>query len=81
MWTVLRRPTGRTPNQDHRIALKEAWSRIKRLPQAQQKALLLVAAQGMTYYEAAVILGCPAGTVKSRVSRARQSFPDALDVP
>ena len=64
--------------QFHTVSLKDVWSRIERLPRAQQEALLLVAAQGMTYEEASEVLGCQVGTVKSRVSRARRSFPDAL---
>lgn len=68
-------------DQLHRVALREVWSRIRTLPEAQQEALLLVAAQGMTYEEASEVLGCQVGTVKSRVSRARKSFPDALGLP
>ena len=68
-------------DQLHRVALREVWSRIRTLPEAQQEALLLVAAQGMTYEEASAALGCQVGTVKSRVSRARKSFPDALGMP
>lgn len=68
-------------DQLHRVALREVWSRIRTLPEAQQEALLLVAAQGMTYEEASAVLGCQVGTVKSRVSRARKSFPDTLGMP
>ncbi|QUD89260.1 sigma-70 family RNA polymerase sigma factor [Phenylobacterium montanum] len=38
----------------------------------QREALILVGAAGMPYDEAASILGCAIGTVKSRVSRARR---------
>lgn len=44
---------------------------IYHLPDGQRDALILVLAVGMTYQEAAEVLGCSAGTVKSRVSRAR----------
>ncbi|MEM5518369.1 sigma-70 family RNA polymerase sigma factor [Henriciella sp. AS95] len=46
---------------------------IYSLPAAQRDALLLVLAAGMTYDEAGEICGCSAGTIKSRVSRAREA--------
>ena len=46
---------------------------IYALPTDQRDALLLVVAAGMTYDEAGAICGCAAGTMKSRVSRARET--------
>lgn len=46
---------------------------IYSLPDAQRDALLLVLAAGMTYDEAALVCDCSAGTIKSRVSRAREA--------
>ena len=37
----------------------------------QQQALFLVGASGLSYDEAAVVVGCNVGTIKSRVHRAR----------
>ncbi|MGU3360847.1 sigma-70 family RNA polymerase sigma factor [Methylobacterium sp. M6A4_1b] len=51
--------------------LRRVWQHLGRLPAAQREALLLVAAQGMTYEAAAALIGCQVGTMKSRVSRAR----------
>ena len=45
---------------------------IDSLKDAQREAFLLVAAAGFTYDEAGEVLGCAPGTVKSRVSRARE---------
>lgn len=45
---------------------------VQSLKNAQRDAFLLVVAAGFTYDEAAEVLGCTAGTVKSRVSRARE---------
>ncbi|MEL7041439.1 MAG: RNA polymerase sigma factor [Pseudomonadota bacterium] len=45
---------------------------IDSLKNAQREAFLLVVAAGFTYEEAGHVLGCSAGTVKSRVSRARE---------
>ena len=44
---------------------------IQSLKNTQRDAFLLVVAAGFTYEEAADVLGCSTGTVKSRVSRAR----------
>ena len=41
--------------------------------------LLLVAIEGLQYEEAARILEIPVGTIRSRLSRARQALRDALD--
>jgi RNA polymerase sigma-70 factor, ECF subfamily len=47
---------------------------IERLPEAQRVVMLLVAVEGFTYQQAADVLEVPAGTVMSRLSRARQSI-------
>jgi RNA polymerase sigma-70 factor (ECF subfamily) len=46
-------------------------------PQHRQ-VLFLVAAEGLTYREAAEELGVPIGTVMSRLARAREQLQDAL---
>ena len=49
------------------------------LPDEQREALVLVAAGGFSYEEAAEICRCPVGTVKSRVCRARQGVIAILE--
>lgn len=49
---------------------------VQSLKTAQRDAFLLVVAAGFTYEEAGQVLGCSAGTVKSRVSRAREVAMD-----
>ena len=44
---------------------------LERLPEDQRVAILLVDVQGLPVEEAARVLGCPTGTVKSRCSRGR----------
>lgn len=44
---------------------------IYALPVKQRDAVILVLAAGLTYEEAGEVLSCSAGTVKSRVNRAR----------
>jgi RNA polymerase sigma-70 factor (ECF subfamily) len=51
--------------------LRVVWQHLAKVPTLQREALVLVAAQGMTYEAAAELVGCREGTMKSRVSRAR----------
>ena len=56
------------------LELDDLRQAINQLPVTQREALILVGAGGLAYEEAAVICGCPVGTVKSRVSRARAAL-------
>lgn len=47
---------------------------IRQLPAKHQQVLVLVDLEGMEYEEAAGVLGCRIGTIKSRLSRARDAF-------
>ena len=69
------------PAQEHGSELQKVWAKLAKLPPLQREALLLVAAQGMTYEAAAELIGCQVGTVKSRVSRARAFLAGALERP
>jgi RNA polymerase sigma-70 factor (ECF subfamily) len=60
--------------QPGRIALAEMSRAIDQLPDDQREALLLVVLEGMSYEEAAQILEIPAGTLMSRLSRARTAL-------
>jgi RNA polymerase sigma-70 factor (ECF subfamily) len=66
------------PDQFDRVALQDVWRSLEQLPSRQKDALILVGASGMSYDEAATILGCETGTVKSRVSRARAFLSDTI---
>lgn len=59
-------------NLEQRSSLARMLQAVESLKRAQREAFLLVVAAGFTYEEAANVLGCSAGTVKSRVSRARE---------
>ena len=48
------------------------------LPPELRAVVLVVDAEGLSYAEAAVVLGAPAGTVASRLSRARAHLQSAL---
>jgi RNA polymerase sigma-70 factor (ECF subfamily) len=62
------------PPQPGRIALAEMARAVERLPLEQREALLLVVIEGMSYQEAAGIIGIPAGTLMSRLGRARAAL-------
>ena len=66
------------PAQEHGLELQQVWTKLSKLPPLQREALLLVAAQGLTYEAAAELVGCQVGTVKSRVSRARAFLAGSL---
>ena len=44
----------------------------------QREAILLVAAEGLSYEQAAAICEVPVGTIKSRVNRARARLAELL---
>ena len=43
-----------------------------------REAFLLTQVAGMSYEEAALVLDCPIGTIRSRVARARGDLADAV---
>lgn len=57
--------------QELSIRLREVAEALDRLPPEQQQVLHLVAVDGMSYQDAAAVIGVPVGTLISRLSRAR----------
>jgi RNA polymerase sigma-70 factor (ECF subfamily) len=51
---------------------------IALLPEEQKSALLMQYYEGLTYQEIAIIMSCSPGTVKSRLSRAREKLYEYL---
>src|SRR5690606_35968942 len=62
------------PAQPGRIALAEMARAIDTLAAEQREALLLVVLEGMSYAEAAEVIGVPIGTLMSRLGRARAAL-------
>jgi len=65
------------PAQEHHVYLLDVHDVLARLTPEHREALMLIAS-GLSYDEAAVICRCAAGTVKSRVSRARDRLTQML---
>jgi RNA polymerase sigma-70 factor (ECF subfamily) len=73
-------PSLTTPgNQETSVALAEVRKAYLSLSEEHREVLLLVAIEGLQYEEAAAILEVPLGTVRSRLSRARQALRQALE--
>ncbi len=68
------------PEQEGYLAVQDLRAALSHLAVEQREALLLVAAQGFSYEEAAEICGTRTGTIKSRVHRARAELADLLRI-
>jgi RNA polymerase sigma-70 factor, ECF subfamily len=68
------------PEQEGHLDLEDLKVALKALTADQREALLLVAASGVSYDEAAAICGCAVGTIKSRVNRARQKLMELMGI-
>jgi RNA polymerase sigma-70 factor (ECF subfamily) len=64
---------------ESRSSLLELRKEIARLPSDQRALLSLVCIRGLSYKEAAHVLESPAGTVMSRLARARRALNDAVN--
>ncbi|PZU64459.1 MAG: RNA polymerase subunit sigma, partial [Rhizobium sp.] len=68
------------PEQHGSVDLQDFRAALAKLPDDQREAILLIGASGFAYEEAAEICGCPVGTIKSRVSRARLRLQELLGI-
>ena len=66
------------PEQQGRLDFQDTRAALAKLPADQREALLLVAAEGLSYDEVAAICGVAIGTVKSRVHRGRARLAELL---
>jgi RNA polymerase sigma-70 factor (ECF subfamily) len=67
--------------QEETIYGKEVLLAIERLPPDHRSVILLISVEDLSYAEAARVLGIPAGTVMSRLSRAREQLRAILKSP
>ena len=67
------------PDQLPNLELQDFRAALALLPDDQREAIVLIGASGFSYEEAADIMGCAIGTVKSRLSRARTRLTEILE--
>lgn len=65
---------GASGAQEATLELNDIGRALARLPIEQREAVLLVMVEGYSYKEAAEIVGCPVGTLNSRLVRGRDAL-------
>lgn len=68
------------PEQEGHLDVADFQVAFDALNDDQREALILIAAEGFSYEEAAEICGCAVGTLKSRVNRARCRLAELMNV-
>ena len=68
------------PDQIGRLEIRDISVALDKLRPEYREALLLVGVQGMSYEDAAVVMGTALGTAKSRVNRARKHLAEFLSL-
>ncbi|GJD49940.1 hypothetical protein OPKNFCMD_2676 [Methylobacterium crusticola] len=66
------------PNQGDRLDVQDLQTALNKLVAEQREALMLVAVGDLSYEDAAALMQCKVGTVKSRVCRARDKLAELL---
>lgn len=65
--------------QEETLNVRDFERAFRALSESQREALALVGASGFSYEDAAKVVGCKVGTMKSRVSRARLTLQQLLE--
>jgi RNA polymerase sigma-70 factor (ECF subfamily) len=73
-----REEEGRCGGQEARAQMHDLVRALSALPPALREAVVLVGAQGLSHEQAAAICRVPVGTMKARVSRARDALAKTL---
>ena len=68
------------PDQTTQLRFVELIKALSKLTDDHREAIVLVGAANYSYPEAAEICGCPVGTIKSRVNRARLKLAAMLEI-
>lgn len=66
------------PAQEDGLNLQDMHAALAQLSAEHRETLVLVVLNELSYEEAATVMGCPIGTIKSRVSRARDRLAQLL---
>lgn len=69
------------PTQQDGLNVLDVQKALQKLPAEQREVLLLIGANGVSYEEAADIMGCAIGTIKSRLARGRVALTALIDGP
>lgn len=69
------------PTQQDGLNVQDVQAALQKLPTEQREVLLLIGANGVSYEEAADIMGCAIGTIKSRLARGRVALAALIDGP
>ena len=69
---------GSAGGQEAAVELSVIDRALRTLPDEQREAVLLVMVEGYSYKEAAGIVGCPVGTLNSRLVRGRDALLSIL---
>ncbi len=67
------------PRQEKAMEVSALQSAMNNLPRDQRGVVSLVCLQGLSYQEAADQVGVPIGTIRSRLSRARQALEAEME--
>lgn len=76
--TAIAESLSHPPHQDSGLVMREFMSAFGKLAAAQREALLLAVLEGLPYEAIAEHTGVSVGTVKSRISRARDTLERLL---
>ena len=68
------------PSAGALLQLRDLERAIRLLPEEQRQVILLVGLEGMRYEEVAAVLDIPIGTVRSRLSRGRETLRRLMDM-
>ncbi|MBA4491680.1 sigma-70 family RNA polymerase sigma factor [Paracoccus sp. S1E-3] len=66
-------------DQEWHLQARNMWAALERIPLHYREAIILVGVLGESYLDAARILDCDIGTIKSRVNRARAMLRVAVE--
>ena len=69
------------PAQQHAVHLADVAKALLKLPPEQREVLMLIGANGLSYEEAAEVIGCAIGTIKSRLARGRKALTELIEGP
>lgn len=70
-------PVAQPARQEHAVQVRDIAAALRRIPEEQRAAIVLVGVEGLSYEEAAEVLDVPIGTLRSRLWRGREALREA----